>query len=290
MKLLTELPARLFLMVFLACGVALSQNDDGVRGAAGTVRNRVPVSESFLVAGPGLERVLVTGQPYSADRVSEHIQTLTNGAHIDQKREVSRLYRDSEGRTRTERLVFLGTAGRIGAKDTATKLIHIYDPVSGCSYSLDTQKGIAHRFTVSVPDPPKPGPSVGILAPPPQSQPVAGGAAAKNSVLARRQMKREPLGTNVIDGVQVEGTRITMTTPTGAEGNDRRLNRVCEVWHSGELKITMLSKCSDPRFGSATLRMENLERSEPDAALFQVPADYTIVEESGPFTVGFVGR
>ena len=289
MKLLTELPARLFLMVFLACGVALSQNDDGVRGASGTVRNRVPVSESFLVAGPGLERVLVTGQPYSADRVSEHIQTLTNGAHIDQKREVSRRYRDSEGRTRTERLVFLGPADRIGAKDTAPKLVHIYDPVSGYSYSLDTQKRIAHRFTVSGPERPMPGRSVGI-APPPQTLPAEGGAAAKNSVLARRQMKREPLGTDVIDGVQVEGTRITMTTPTGAEGNDRPLNRVCEVWHSDELKITMLSKCSDPRSGSTTLRMENLERSEPDAALFQVPADYTIVEESGPFTVGFVGR
>ena len=289
MKLLTELPARLFLMVFLACGVALSQNDDGVRGASGTVRNRVPVSESFLVAGPGLERVLVTGQPYSADRVSEHIQTLTNGAHIDQKREVSRLYRDSEGRTRTERLVFLGPAGSIGAKDTVPKLVHIYDPVSGYSYSLDTQKRIAHRFTVSAPERPMPGRSVRI-APPPQSLPAEGGAAAKNSVLARRQMKLEPLGTDVIDGVQVEGTRITMTTPTGAEGNDRPLNRVCEVWHSDELKITMLSKCSDPRSGSTTLRMENVERSEPDEALFQVPADYTIVEESGPFTVGFVGR
>ena len=289
MKLLTELPARLFLMVFLACGVALSQNDDGVRGAAGTVRNRVPVSESFLVAGPGLERVLVTGQPYSADRVSKHIQTLTNGAHIDQKREVSRLYRDSEGRTRTERLVFLGPAGSIGAKDTVPKLVHIYDPVSGYSYSLDTQKRIAHRFTASGPERPMPGRSVGI-APPPQTLPAEGGAAGKNSVLARRQMKREPLGTDVIDGVQVEGTRITMTTPTGVEGNDRPLNRVCEVWHSDELKITMLSKCSDPRSGSTTLRMENVERSEPDEALFQVPADYTIVEESGPFTVGFVGR
>jgi len=290
MKLLTELPARLFLMVFLGCGVALSQHDDGVRGAAGTIRNGVAVSESFLVAGPGLERVLVTGQPYSADQVSEHRQTLTNGAHIDQKREVSRMYRDSEGRTRTERSVFLGLAATIGARDTAPKLIHIYDPVSGYSYSLETQKRIAHRFTVSVQESSKPGPSVGILAPVPGSQAVAGGAAARNSVLARRQMKREPLGTSVIDGVQVEGTRVTMTTPTGVEGNDRPLNRVCEIWRSEELKITMLSKCSDPRSGSTTFRTENLERSEPDAELFQVPADYTIVEESGPFTVGFVRR
>ena len=52
----------------------------------------------------------------------------------------------------------------------------------------------------------------------------------------------------------------------------------------------MLSKCTDPRSGSSTLRIQNLERSEPDPALFQVPADYTIVEETGRFTVDFVGR
>jgi hypothetical protein len=163
--------------------------------------------------------------------------------------------------------------------------------VSGYSYSLETEKRIAHRFTVSVQESSKPGPSVGILAPVPRSQPVAaGGAPARNSVLARRQMKREPLGTSVIDGVQVEGTRVIMTTPTGVEGNDRPLNRVCEIWRSEELKITMLSKGSDPRSGSTTFRTENLERSGPGAELFQVPADYTIVEESGPFTVGFVRR
>jgi hypothetical protein len=126
-----------------------------------------------------------------------------------------------------------------------------------------------------------------MLAPLPAGQPVAGNAAGVNRVLQQRQMKREPLGTDVIDGIQAEGTRTSITTPTGVEGNDRPLTRVCEVWHAEELKITMLSKCKDPRSGNSTLRLQNLERSEPDAELFQVPADYTIVEETGPFTVGF---
>jgi hypothetical protein len=94
----------------------------------------------------------------------------------------------------------------------------------------------------------------------------------------------------VIDGIQVEGTRTSVTAPTGVEGNDRPLTRVCEVWHAEELKITMLSKCTDPRSGNLTLRIQNLELSEPDAELFQVPADYTIVEETGSFTVGFGQR
>jgi hypothetical protein len=141
MKLLTGLPPRLF-----RCA-AVAQRDDGVRGAQGTIRNGVPVSESFLVAGPGLEMGgLVTGQPYSAERVSEHTKTLTNGTHIDQKREMSRMYRDSEGRTRTERLVYLGPVARTGAKDTPPRLIHIYDPGGGVF--LHAGHGETHRAPV----------------------------------------------------------------------------------------------------------------------------------------------
>ena len=105
-----------------------------------------------------------------------------------------------------------------------------------------------------------------------------------------REFKRELLGTSVIDGLTVEGSRMAVTTPAGLEGNDRPMTRVCEHWESTELKITVLSKCSDPRSGKSTMRMQNLDRTEPDPSLFQVPEDYTIVDEQGPFTVGFSSR
>ena len=106
-------------------------------------------------------------------------------------------------------------------------------------------------------------------------------------LLPRRQVKQEPIGTEMIEGVLVVGNRITITTPTGAEGNDRPLTRICEHWQSEEMKITVLSKCSDPRTGETTMRMDHLDRSEPDAALFQVPPDYTIVDDHGRFSLGF---
>ena len=34
-------------------------------------------------------------------------------------------------------------------------------------------------------------------------------------------------------------------------------------------------------------RLTNISRLEPDPLLFVVPADYTIVEESGPFTIKY---
>jgi len=39
---------------------------------------------------------------------------------------------------------------------------------------------------------------------------------------------------------------------------------------------------SDPRFGETTYRLTNISRAEPDRALFEVPAGYT-VKEGGPF-------
>jgi hypothetical protein len=42
--------------------------------------------------------------------------------------------------------------------------------------------------------------------------------------------------------------------------------------------MTILSKRSDPRFGESTYQVTNIVRSEPDAALFQIPPDYTIID------------
>ena len=223
MKSLAPLPACLFLIALLGVATALAQQDDGVRGAQGTIRNDVSVSESFLVAGPGLEMGgLVTGQPYSADQVSERKQTLTNGTHIDQKRELSRMYRDSDGRTRTERRAFLATPRNNNSPETDARFIHIYDPIAGYSYTLDTQKRIAHRFTVRIPSQsPKPVQAAGTFTPVQPGSQAARKPLSSNSVLQRRQMKKESLGSNVIDGIQVEGERLTVTTPAGVVGNDQ---------------------------------------------------------------------
>ena len=64
-------------------------------------------------------------------------------------------------------------------------------------------------------------------------------------------------------------------------GNDRPLIRVMEYWTSPDLKLTVVSKNSDLRMGDSTMRLQNINRSEPDPALFRVPADYQIVDENG---------
>src|SRR5579885_638374 len=45
----------------------------------------------------------VAGQPYSADRMNERVQTLADGTHIKQSSMFEKLFRDSRGRERVER-------------------------------------------------------------------------------------------------------------------------------------------------------------------------------------------
>lgn len=280
-----------FLLVTLITSVAtLGQQDDGVRGAAGTVRNGKLETGGVLLAPAALEHIgggLVKGQPYSAELVIEHKQTLLNGTHIDQKREMSMMYRDSEGRTRTERLLFTGPLAKDGAKGPGLRLIHIYDPVEGYSYTLDPDNHIAHRITVPIPsESPKGVRTEGELVPMTRFR-AAPGKSGVSGALQNRQIKHESLGTDVIDGLTAEGRRTSITTPAGVEGNDKPLTRVCEHWTSSELKITILSKCSDPRSGSSVMRIQNLDRAEPDPLLFQVPPDYTVDEQTGPYVIGY---
>ncbi len=96
---------------------------------------------------------------------------------------------------------------------------------------------------------------------------------------------RETLGTQTIEGVIAQGTRWTMTYPAGSMGNDGPITVVSEDWFSAELKVSVLSKSSDPRSGESTMKLTNLSQAEPDASLFQVPGDYTIEDAQKPTVI-----
>lgn len=179
--------------------------------------------------------------------------------------------RDSEGRTRRE-----STPG-------GAEIVEIHDPINGFRYLLDVQNRVAHRFA------PANEKANGVAT---YTQTARADSSARNEAPLRTvtpaqappdrpQMSSESLGAQVIEGVAAEGTKTTTTFPVGVMGNDRPIVRVTESWHSPELKIVLLSKNSDPRTGEHTMRLQNVDRSEPDPALFQVPPDYQVVDETG---------
>jgi len=79
-----------------------------------------------------------------------------------------------------------------------------------------------------------------------------------------------------MEGVSAEGTRTTITIPAGQIGNEQPIVTVTERWYSPELQVMVMNKRTDPRTGTTTYKLTNVNRSEPSPALFQVPADYTI--------------
>ncbi len=92
----------------------------------------------------------------------------------------------------------------------------------------------------------------------------------------------QDLGSQMMEGVLVNGTRTTFTIPAGQIGNDRAIDIVTEVWTSPDLKTVVYSKRTDPRMGEQTFQLTNIVRGEPDASLFIVPADFKIAEGPQP--------
>ncbi len=292
------LTGLLTLLAFAAYG---QMSTSAGTAADGTFRG----SASF--SGPSFMPPAVTGAPYSGEQVSERVQTLPDGSHITQKMPGQKTWRDSQGRTRTERP--MGPASMANAP----AIMQITDPVAGYQYTLDPEKQVAHR--VALPPPPGPrqvrpavdGANVGAgrgagrgmgsegggtLAGPPM---VAGTVRVVNGSTigmgaARPQTTNESLGTQTIDGVLVEGRRMTMVYPAGMQGNDAPITVVSETWRSPDLGLIVLSTTNDPRSGVNTMKVANLSRVEPDASLFLVPAGYSIVDETGTFTITYGGK
>src|SRR5690606_33516253 len=86
---------------------------------------------------------VVTGKPYSADSITETIQTLADGNRIVSTN-TSRIYRDSEGRTRQEQT--LTRLGSWAAGEQPVTLVTIDDPVAKVSWFLDPERRTAREL------------------------------------------------------------------------------------------------------------------------------------------------
>lgn len=293
------------LIFLLIASVGFGQ---GVGGGAISVQTvnggRFSGSAGFMA--PRFLPPAVLGAPYSGEETQEHIQTLNDGTHITQPVMRRTMYRDSLGRTRVERPLMGAPRSNANIPPPPT-VIEITDPAAGVQFTLDTEHKIAHRATVTAQ--PSTGPLTqvargGVLGtvgpngrvavgdyssalPPPPTPPGSANAAQVRPPFPRPQIITEKLGTQVIDSVLAEGERQTITIPEGEQGNDRPLVTTTETWTSPDLKMVVLRKTNDPRSGESILKMSNLSRTEPDASLFQPPPDYTIVEETGQFTISY---
>ena len=222
--------------------------------------------------GPG-EGKTVAGIPLTAQITVTRENTLADGNHILHTSQTT-LYRDSQGRVRREVAVDAGTPATGAMKHT---IIMINDPVSGNRYMLDPVNKTAQQMPSHSHG--HAGHAKGAEGPP--SAPVKD-ALSKN-------VQRDQLGTKSINGFQASGERVTRTIPAGEIGNEKPIEVVTERWFSDDLQLPLLVVHNDPLMGTATTKVTNVNRGEPDASLFQVPSDYKIVSgrRDEPFFVPF---
>jgi TonB family protein len=98
------------------------------------------------------------------------------------------------------------------------------------------------------------------------------------------------LGNDFKDGLQLNGTRETRTYRSGSIGNDQPVVITTEYWYAPGLHLNISVKRTDPRFGIQTVHLTELRREEPDVTLFEVPAEYKLINENGsPQNTGSAG-
>ncbi|UVW29242.1 hypothetical protein [Massilia sp. H6] len=246
----------------------------------------------------------VKNAPYSAEMVSERIQTLGDGNQIVNKTSTM-FYRDSAGRTRTE----------IRNDEGEVRSVSIVDPVGATRYLLRPRektaiKLAAPRARARIDQLREQGQLPGAESEPNQEPAIVKQversgerhgqqrevririAQAASPAMAARlapmiagvmderkwasKADTRDLGTREFYGVKATGTSRSYEIPAGEIGNRQAIAVSSETWVSPELQAVVFHKRSDPRTGEAVFRLERLSRAEPAAALFAVPADYTV--------------
>ena len=199
-------------------------------------------------AGPVLAR------PFSAIEVRRTVQILNDGTRVDHA-EKGRFFRDAGGSMRMERynlvVLFDAASNSVTELDPRTKTFRKMGKVDpgGSAYISIGSAG-----------------SIVMLA-----------DSGNRASLSRKgpPVVKEDLPPAILSGVSVRGSRITTTIPRGTFGNDREVKAVNERWFSDDLHALIKSSNSDPRFGDTTFELTEIVQGAPDAALFQIPTDYT---------------
>jgi hypothetical protein len=185
----------------------------------------------------------VKGAPFSADAVTETVQTLADGNHITNS-STTKLYRDSEGRTRRElsqdaqAMTVMPFPGPTMSHPEVT----ISDPVAGVNYMLNSKSRTAmklplpHQVQKIIKE--KPEHTDSGSAAPSDQLPKNGRPQHKTGFVVMPSgdnmiftthmagkvtgnFKTESLGKQTMEGVEAQGERVTETIPAGQIGNEQ---------------------------------------------------------------------
>jgi len=239
MKVGTLLAA--FLLI-VSC-VSAQDSEESMRGPDG--------GTSYHVDGISVRPL--PGQPFSGRSTTEWTRTLEDGSVVTTHL-FATVARDSQGRIYREGRNFVPANSE---QEPRRHRFQIFDPVTHTRTIciVVTHSCSVTNYFVSTSFTPRP---VG---------PFDNG---------KRTLSRESIGNDVMDGVNVVGTRETVTTNAGVVGNSQALSITREFWYSPDLQVNLAITRKDPREGTQVVRVHEVTRSEPDPNLFKVPEGFAV--------------
>ena len=226
----------------------------------------------WMGVGPAPRSGVVKDAPFSADLVSTNDRAdsqpgLTSEFH-------GKVARNSQGSSYFAMEHLLPG----GADPTQPMRVTINDPAAETVTTLDAQRKTAYvshlnLITTGAASVLTPGAAASA-----GGRPVAV-ASTTGAPIPSPDTKIETLGTKTIDGLQVVGQRMTHTVTTGgAEG--KPFVSTLETWTSPELQVVVLTESQTSNGDRHVTKLTNIVRTEPSAALFQVPSGYTVRENA----------
>jgi hypothetical protein len=234
--------------LLFACTLAAQESDEPSRGPDSGTRYHVS----------GIEVLPVTGRPFWGRGTTEWTRNLGDGSVVTTHL-FAMVARDSQGRIYRERRNFVPSNPDQEPKRNEITLL---DPVTHtrttCTVATRHCEITGYHARTSF-------------------TPMPAGPFDKGT----RDLTRETLGSDVVDGLNVVGTRETITISPGVVGNSQPLVTTREFWYSQDLQVNLSVIRKDPREGTQVIHVVDLSRSEPDPAMFQVPAGFVVVDSRG---------
>jgi hypothetical protein len=199
--------------------------------------------------------------PFTAIAKTVVVRTLPDGSTVTSQNE-RRVARDAVGRIFQERVTFVPVPND-GTHKMRVHATDYSDPVEHTLYRCDTYTQACELFA---------------YYPQMTDTVIPAGLQADRTTY----LTRENLGVDTFAGMQVQRSRETTTLYSGSVGNTRTILRTVDYWYSPELGLNVQVKRHDPRDGDQTLWISDVSQSAPDAATFQPPADYRIIDHRKP--------
>jgi len=262
------IPLLTFLIV-ANCSVAQAQIEPpNVPGArpAGAAPERIEelYAEDGGARGSVLESIVVPPKakaPFTLILETEWIRGLSDGGTITlvNKR---RIARDAEGRIYQERWLLVPKAD---LADSQMNAIQISDPHTHTLHTCPMLNSKKQCYVVTY----IPSPTTVFKFQGPPTGPLPGDTGDR---------VHTELGKQLVSGVEAIGERDTTNFNPGVFGNDRKMTIEREFWYSPKLGFNLLSKRSDPRYGTENFTVTNLILADPDPKLFELPEGFTVVD------------